>query len=165
MPDLTPNLSIAVALPRSDAVDLDLAVAQALTLTTGVDIHVTDAPAVVIEPDRGKARALVEVTDFVATVSTNSLKSPTTDFESLGVQGGDVVEVGGLNAGSYVIAGVQGSTLIVGAKLFNSESGVTGEVRVRQTAVAYAEAATVTTPAFFNAGFSLGAGLNMLIVT
>lgn len=163
---LSSLINITVAETHETApIDLDMAIGINYTLAAGLDLAVSDAPHMIIEPDRPKYMADIEVTDFETTASPNGWYSPTKDFASLGVAKRDVVEIQeGMNVGSYIVREVQGHTLLVEEFIRTSEPGpLRGAIRKERDLTAQFNAAVVMDQPMFMPGRSMYCLLDMLI--
>jgi len=158
------NILVA-ATYETDPVDIDMAIGINYTLSAGMDLAVSDSPHMVIEPDRPKYMADIEVSDFETTASPNGWYSPTKDFAALGVAKRDVVEIqGGMNVGSYIVREVQGHALLVEEFIRTSEQGpILGAVRKERNLTAQFNAAVVMDQPMFMPGKSMFSLLDMLI--
>jgi len=145
---VTSDLEVSVSAPQVGA-DLSLVI--------------TDAPTVIVEPDRPKSDGLA-VPNLYRTTPV-SFKSPTVDFAAQGIVGGDVLEVlDGPNRGHYVIRSVQGTIVFVAQQLlFDDATPVAAVVRPQRNLTAQRKAAVVVSQPAFNQGFSMAVGTDILI--
>ena len=109
---LTPTMRVTVADEWHLTADVAVAVAATSAPTATLNISVSDAVPIVLEPDAPKSEPIVTAGDFVITQS-NTIGSAT-DFLAAGVQTGDVLELlDGVNRGNYLIRGVEQNVLFV----------------------------------------------------
>jgi hypothetical protein len=163
---LVASIQVMIAEHYEQAIaNIDMAIADTTNLTTSLDIAITDAPHMVIEPDRPRYLNDIEVTDFQTTASPNGWYSSTKDFAALGVAKRDVVEISeGMNAGYYVVREVQGHTLITEQFINHQEAGpIQGAIRKERDLTAQLSAAVVLDQPMFMAGKSFYCLLDMLI--
>jgi len=161
-------LRIAIADEKEFGIDLDALVAETFQRSADLDLNVSDACHIVIEQDRPKAKALVEITDLQTgpPLHPNAVKSDTIDFEASGVVPTDVLEIEeGPNQGNYVIRGVEGGILFVEEALPSTDPGPSAaQVRRQQVKTPQFKSALVIDQPMFNAGYSKWAVMDMLVV-
>lgn len=162
---LQASARLAIAAAMDETADLSCTVAEILTVTSDVEVAVTDAATILVEPDRPRAAPLLVLTDLYLSVHPNAITSPTTDFVAAGVAVGDVLEVTeGPDAGHYLIRALAANELFVHEAFPVREAGpLPGEVRVRRDRFATVTAAVVLDQALFVAGVTVSASLDMVL--
>jgi hypothetical protein len=97
----------------------------------------------------------------------NAVRSPSTNFQDLGVEPEDVLEIeSGPNEGNYVIRVVLDNLLFLDQQLPSADAGpVSASIRKKREKTSYRTAAIIINQPTFNAGVSEFAVLDMLVVT
>lgn len=161
---LMPLLRVVVAETHSLAADLNQAVAEPYELACTLDAVVSDAPAMLLEPDDPQP-AGVSVPDLMLSLHPNVLRSPTTDFSTFAEVGGVVELLEGPNRGNYLIFGIDGNALFV-TEAFRVPTAVgpyAGSVRGKTEVSATPKAAIMLDQSIFLAPFSVSALLDVVI--
>jgi hypothetical protein len=96
----------------------------------------------------------------------NAVRSPSTNFQDLGIEPDDVLEIEeGPNVGNYVIRVVIDNILFVEQRLPSPDAGpVRASVRKKRDKTCYRSAAIVISQPVFNAGVSMFSVMDMLVV-
>ena len=95
----------------------------------------------------------------------NAVKSPTTNFQALGVEPDDVLEIEtGPNTGHYVIRAVIDNLLYVEQELPSPDAGpVTASIRKKRTKTPQLSAAVIVNQPTFNAGVSFFTAMDVFV--
>jgi hypothetical protein len=166
MPDVSVSLSLAVAETSFATTLADFVIADTAQVTSSLECLLSDAAPIVLEPNDPRQAPLVTVADLVPTSHPNGVTSPTTDFATLGVVAGDVLEIQtGVNRGNYLVQSAQANTVFVSEALLDNSTAVaaTAVIRQRVRIVASLKCGLVLDQALFLASFVRTARLDVAV--
>ncbi len=160
----TATLRVVVAATTDLTPATNVTVAEPVVQTADLSMFISDAPFIVIEPDRPKFAGLA-VPDLTKTTAS-TVRSPTVDLEAQGIVSHDIVEIlEGQNRGHYVVRAVDGNVLSLQQELLADDPvPAAAVIRAERGTTAYRTAAVVMSQPAFNQGFSVFGVTDVLIV-